>query len=192
MSFRIGFALGCVFALQSCLPAKQAQSPQKPPQNQDQSGNTPTSGVLKDIGASKLIVTRGSSKVSLAEIAKQNNAELTVFQFSGTDCIPCRTESPHVSQVLSKYGSKASRIVIFPNALDAYPESDYLEFTRLYANNSAYVIDDTLSTLKAIRANRTQFFGLYVLVNKSGRGQILNMDHAYLEVDKAINAALQK
>lgn len=192
MRFGIALALGCVFSLQGCLPAKQAQSPQKPPQNQDQSGNSPITGPLKDIGASTLLVTRGSSKVSLADIARQNSAELTVFQFSGTDCLPCRTESPHVTQVLSKYGAKTSRVVIFPNAIDAYPESDYLEFTRLYANNSPYVIDDTLSTLKAIRANRTQFFGIYVLVNKSGMGQVLNMEHAYLEVDKAISATLQK
>lgn len=192
MTIRLCSMLALAIMTQGCLPAKQAQSPQKPPQNQTADTSPNTSATLKDIGAKSLLVTKGSSKISLAEIARQNSAELTVFQFSGSDCIPCRTESPHVGQALNKYGSEVSRVVIFPNAIGDYSESDYLGFTRAYASNAPYVIDDTLSVLKAIRANRSQFFGLYVLVNKAGMGQVLNMDHAYLEVDKAVAAALQK
>jgi hypothetical protein len=81
-------------------------------------------------------------------------------------------------------------VVVFPNAIESYPTSAYQNFTSSYAANAPYVIDETRSVLKAIRANVTQSFGLYVLVNKAGLGQILNMDDAYTQVDSAVAAAL--
>ena len=191
MMIRLSSTLALALFIQGCMPAKQAQSPQKPPQSQTDDGMA--NQTLKDIGASRLIVARRSSQVSLADIARQSSAQITVFQFSGTDCIPCRSESPHVGQALAKYGSKIARVVIFPNAPTEYPESAYLDFTRQYANNSPYVteIDSSAPVLKTIRASRSQFFGLYVLVNQQGLGQILNMDHAYLKVDEAVAAALK-
>lgn len=176
--------------IQGCTPSKQAQTPQKPPQNQTEDGTG--SLALKDIGASRLVVARGSSQISLAEIARQNSAQLTVFQFSGTDCIPCQSESPHVGQALSKYGSKVARVIIFPNEYSEYPASAYTDFTRQYAGNAPYVteIDSSVPVLNAIRANRSQYFGLYILVNRQGQGMILNMDHAYLKVDDAVAAVL--
>ncbi len=177
-----------------CMPSKQAPAPsQQPPASQtpNQTSDQSTTTSLRDIGASKLIVTRGSSKVSFADIAKQNSAELTVFQFSGPDCQPCIEHSPGVARTIAKYGSRASMVVVFPNAIESYPTSAYQTFTSKYAANAPYVIDDTRSVLKAIRANASQSFGLYVLVNKSGLGQILNMDDAYTQVDSAIAAALK-
>lgn len=192
MMFRLASTLALAVSLQGCLPSKQAQSPQKPPQSQTDDG-TQTLTSLKDIGANRLMVTRGSGQISLAEIARQSSAQLTVFQFSGTDCIPCRSESPHVGQALTKYGSKVSRVIVFPNAYEEYPVSEYTNFTRQYANNAPFVteIDSSAPVLKAIRANRSQYFGLYVLVNQQGLGQILNMDHAYLKVDETVAAILK-
>jgi hypothetical protein len=177
----------------SCMPSKQAPAPsQQPPSTQtpNETSDQTTKTTLKDIGASKLIVTRGTSKVSFADIAKQNSAELTVFQFSGPDCVPCMEHSPGVARSIAKYGSRASMVVVFPNAIESYPTSAYQNFTSSYAANAPYVIDETRSVLKAIRANVTQSFGLYVLVNKAGLGQILNMDDAYTQVDSAVAAAL--
>lgn len=181
----LGF-VGCMPSKQAPAPSQQPPASQTPNQNSDQTTKT----ALKDIGASKLIVTKGSSKVSLADMAKQNTAELTVFQFSGPDCQPCIEHSPGVARTIAKYGSRASMVVVFPNAIESYPTSAYQTFTSKYAANAPYVIDETRSVLKAIRANATQSFGLYVLVNKSGLGQILNMDDAYTQVDSAVAAAL--
>jgi thiol-disulfide isomerase/thioredoxin len=177
---------------QGCMPSKQAQ---KPPQSQTDDGTTSNkiTASLKDIGASRLMVVRGSSQTSLADIARQNSAELTVFQFSGTDCIPCKTESPHVGQALAKYGSKVSRVVIFPHTYNEYAPSAYSDFLRSYANNAPFVTetDSSTPTLKAVRADRSQFFGIYVLVNQQGLGQILNMNHAYLKVDETVASILK-
>lgn len=191
MFMRLSSTIALAFLIQGCMPSKQAQSPQKPPQNETGDGTTAQS--LKDIGANRLIVVSGSNQISLADIARRNSAQLTVFQFSGTDCIPCRSESPHVGQALAKYGSKVSRVVIFPNPFSEYPASAYTDFTRQYANGAPFVteIDSSAPVLKSIRANRSQFFGLYILVNQQGLGQVLNMDEAYLKVDEAVAAALK-
>lgn len=176
----------------SCMPSKQAPAPsqQPPPSQTTPPGGDQSTTTLKDIGASKLIVTRGSSKVSLADIAKQNSAGLTVFQFSGPDCQPCMEHSPQVARALTKYSPNVSMTVVFPNALEDYTTAEYQNFTRQYANNASYVVDETRSVLKAIRANSSQSFGLYVLVNKAGMGRILNMDDAYKQVDAAVATAL--
>lgn len=176
----------------SCMPSKQAPAPsqQPPPSQTTPPGGDQTTSTLKDIGASKLIVTRGSSKISLADIAKQNSANLTVFQFSGPDCQPCMEHSPQVARALTKYNPNVSMVVVFPNAIEDYTTTEYQNFTRQYANNASYVVDETRSVLKAIRANASQSFGLYVLVNKAGMGRILNMDDAYKQVDSAVAAAL--
>ena len=194
MMFRLGSLALLAVVIQGCMPSKQAQNPQKPPQTQNDDGSSDKiSSSLRDIGAARMIVDRGSGQASLADIARQNSAQLTVFQFSGTDCIPCRSESPHVGQALTKYGSKVSRVIIFPNAYNEYPVSEYTNFTRQYANNAPFVteVDSSAQVLKAIRADRSQYFGLYVLVDKNGLGKILNMDHAYLKVDEAVAAALK-
>jgi thiol-disulfide isomerase/thioredoxin len=191
MIIRLGSTIALAFFVQGCMPSKQAQSPQKPPQNE--SVDKTTSQSLKDIGANRLIVVSGSSQISLADIARRNSAQLTVFQFSGTDCIPCKSESPYVGQAIAKYGSKVARVVMFPNPFSEYPASAYTDFTRQYANGAPYVteIDSSAPVLKAIRANRSQFFGLYILVNQQGLGQVLNMDEAYLKVNEAVAAALK-
>jgi hypothetical protein len=98
--------------------------------------------------------------------------------------------SPQVARALTKYNPNVSMVVVFPNAIEDYTTTEYQNFTRQYANNASYVVDETRSVLKAIRANASQSFGLYVLVNKAGMGRILNMDDAYKQVDSAVAAAL--
>jgi len=190
MMSKLSLALGVLCALQSCMPSKSADSTKKPTQTNSETGTQSSS--LSDIGASQLFLIKDGVKVSLADIARANSSALTVFQFSGVDCLSCRTESPQVGQALTKYGSNVSRVVIFPNPVDEYPASSYQEFTRQYANNAPYANETgfDLSVLRTIRATNTQYFGIYVLVSKNGLGQVLNMDQAYLRVDAAVAKAL--
>mgnify|MGYP003344793785 CR=1 FL=1 len=97
-----------------------------------------------------------------------------------------------VGQALAKYGSKVQRVILFPSPADDYPASSYDGFTRTYAGGAPYVneTDYNLAVLRTVRASQTQYFGIYILVSKSGLGQILNMDQAYLKVDAAVAKAL--
>jgi len=136
-------------------------------------------------------VTQVSNKVSLSSIAAQSNASITVFEFVGVTCESCQTEGPYVASALAKYGSKVTRVMLFPNPLDQYQTSDYLYFTKNFASNSAYAVDDTQAVIKKVRANTSQFYGVFILVDKTGKGQILNSgETAYKSVDSAVQKAL--
>lgn len=145
---------------------------------------------LTDISSSSLMVAQGSSKVSLADIAKKSTAELVVFQFYGVTCLTCKTEGPFVSDALAKFGSKVQTYVIFPNARGEYTTAQYEGFTKSYAKSSPYVVDETLETLKSVRAKTSQYFGIYVVVAQNGQGVKLTSDDASKTVEAAVKKAL--
>lgn len=147
---------------------------------------------LSDIGASSMMVLQGSTMVSLASIAAKSPADITVFQFAGVTCESCKTEGPYVASGLAKFGSKVSRMVIFPNKASEYTAAEYAGFTRSYAANAPYVIDDTLAVIKKVRAKTTQYFGVYILVSKDGKGLIMNQDEAYKNVEASVAKAMNQ
>jgi hypothetical protein len=201
-------SLVLMIALQGCLAAPEPAATTPPATGGTTSDKTDTSKTdasktdasktdasktdtgLSDIRSSSLMVTQGSSKVSLADIAKKSTAELVVFQFYGVTCLSCMTEGPFVSDALAKYGSKVQTYVIFPNARGEYTTAQYEGFTKSYANSSPYAVDETLETLKSVRVKASQFFGIYVLVAKSGQGVKLTADEASKTVEPAVKKAL--
>jgi hypothetical protein len=193
MLIKLAMHASLISMLVSCQPpaAKDSGNRPQPPTNTTTQQNNQTSS-LADIGASSLMVLQGSGMVSLASIAAKSTADLTVFQFAGVTCESCKTEGPYVASVLSKYGSKVSRMVIFPNKASEYTAAEYSTFTRTYAASAPYVIDDSLAVIKKVRSKTTQYFGVYILVAKDGKGQILNQDEAYKGVEAAVAKALNQ
>jgi hypothetical protein len=128
--------------------------------------------------------------VSLASIAANSGRELSVFQFAGVTCESCKEEGPVVTASLAKFASRVNRMVIFPNQVSEFTQDRYEGFTRAYMAGAPYVIDDTLSVIKTVRANSTQYFGVYILVSRDGRGRILNEDKAFRNVEAAVAQVL--
>ncbi len=183
-----------VALLAGCQPpaAKDTGSKGQKPTAPTTTQPTNSSSSLGDIGASSLMVLQGSSTVSLASIADKSASDLTVFQFAGVTCESCKTEGPFVTSALSKFGSKINRVVIFPNKAAEYTAAEYSGFTRSYTASSPYVIDDSLAVIKRVRAKTTQYFGVYILVAKDGRGMIMNQDNAYKDVEAAVTNILNQ
>lgn len=171
-------------------PHSGNSSPKPAVQSDDPRGSSATSSGASDIGAASMIVLQNSNAVSLAAIAAKASGTVTVFQFAGVTCESCKTETPYVTSALSKFGQQVAHIVVFPNKASEYSPSEYLEFTSRYANAAAYVIDDSLSVLKKVRANVSQYFGVYVLVTKDGKGIILNQEQAYKDVQTNVSKIL--
>ena len=192
MKSHLIFSVAFSMLMQGCMPAKSsgggtAQPPVKTPTSDNQTG---TAGVLSDISAATMMVTQNGAKVSLADIAKRSSSQISVFQFVGITCEECKTEGPYVAQALSKYGSTVSRTLLFPNGISEYQDSDYRRFSATHAANAPYAVDDTLSVIKRTRANTTQYFGIFIILNKAGQGMILNATGAYKTVDAAVAKAL--
>ena len=186
-------SLALMIALQGCLAAPVPEASTPPASGGSTSDKTnvdKTDTGLSDIKSSALMVTQGSSKVSLADIANKSTAEVVVFGFYGVDCLTCRVDAPFVSDALAKFGSKVQTYVIFPNARDEYTASQYQGFTKSYAKNSPYVVDETLETLKTIRTKTSQYFSVYVIVAKDGKGVKLTTDEAPKTVEAAVKKAL--
>jgi thiol-disulfide isomerase/thioredoxin len=197
--------LVCLSALifaQSCMPSQSSQNGSNTTPNPATKTNTTTTTTtpggttssvpaqFQDIGTSAMMVIQGDNQVSLADVARNSTGKLTVFQFVGVTCVDCKTEGPAVAQALTKYGTSVSRVMIFPNAASEYKPSEYLNFTSNYAAGAPYVVDDTLAVVKKVRANTTQYFGLFILVWKTGEARVLNETNAYMNVDSAVKAAL--
>ncbi len=191
MKIFLRFAFGlAALTLLGCSPAPApATQPVKVPASNNGTGKTTDTG-LSDIQSSAMMVTKGSSLISIAAIAKNSTADIVVFQFYGVTCLSCREEGPFVSSALSKFGSKVQTYVLFPNRLEEYKASDYESFSSKYAQNSPYVVDGSLEVLKKIRANNSQYFGIYLVVSKDGRGTALTMDGAYKSVESTVQQAL--
>jgi len=191
MKSHLIFSVAFSMLIQGCMPSKSnggsSQPPAKTPTSDNQTG---TVAVLSDIGAATMMVTQNGSKVSLADIAKRSSSQISVFQFVGITCEACKTEGPFVAQAMSKYGSKVSRTLLFPNGISEYQDSDYRRFSTTYGANAPYAIDDTLAVIKRVRANSTQYFGIFIILNKAGQGMILNATDAYKTVDAAVAKAL--
>jgi hypothetical protein len=151
------------------------------------SGNA---SALSDIGAASMFVNQNGRSVTLAQVAASSPSQYTLFEFVGVSCEACKTETPFVGNVLNQYSGRVSRTLIFPNQVSEYQTSDYMRFSSSYAGNSPYVIDDTLAVLKRIRANSTQFFCLFILLSKDGRGLILNQDQSYTQVDSVLRSVV--
>ena len=186
-------SLALMIALQGCLAAPEPAASTPPASGgatADKTSGDKTDTGLSDIKSSALMVTQGSSKVSLADIANKSTAEVVVFEFYGVDCLTCRVDAPFVSDALAKFGSKVQTYVIFPNARDEYTASQYQGFTKSYAKNSPYVVDETLETLKTIRTKTSQYFSVYVIVAKDGKGVKLTTDEAPKTVEAAVKKAL--
>ena len=186
------FSVAFSILIQGCMPAKSSGGGTVPPPvNTPTSDNpTETAAVLSDIGASTMMVTQNGAKVSLADIAKRSSSQISVFQFVGITCEACKTEGPFVAQAMSKFGSKVSRTLLFPNGISEYQDSDYRRFSTTYGANAPYAIDDTLAVIKRVRENSTQYFGVFIILNKAGQGMILNATDAYKTVDAAVAKAL--
>jgi thiol-disulfide isomerase/thioredoxin len=137
-------------------------------------------------------VLQNGQNVSLAQVAAKSSTPYTLFQFVGVTCESCKTEAPYVSKVLSKYTGSVSRVLIFPNQADEYQTSEYMGFSSNYASGSSYLIDDSLAVIKKVRAKTTQYFGVFVLVGKDGKGLVLNEEQAYLGVDTALQSVTKK
>lgn len=177
MVVRLFMQVSLLALLASCQPPAANDSGSRGPQpNTNQT----------TIGAESMMVLQGSSSVSLASIAAKSSSDLTVFQFAGVTCESCKTEGPFVTTALSKFGSKVNRMVIFPNKASEYSAAEYSGFTKTYAGNAAYVIDDSLAVIKKVRAKTTQYFGVYILVGKDGKGLVMNQDNAYQSVEAAV------
>ena len=195
MRLRLYSSIAFTIVLQSCMPAASnsggGTQPQPITQEPGQSSNQTATSSLSEIGASSMLVTQGTNKVSLSNIAAQSTAALTVFEFVGVTCSSCQTEAPYVASALAKYGSKVTRVMAFPNAVADYSTSEYLTFTNNYASKAPYVIDDTMTVIKKVRSSNSQYFGVFIIVDKAGKGQILNQEPgAYMSVDSAVQKAL--
>ena len=193
MLFRLFIHSSLIVMLARCQPpaSKDTGSRGQQPAT-TQSPTTTQDSTLTDIGASSFMLLQGSSMVSLASVAGKSSSALTVFQFAGVDCESCKTEGPYINSALAKFGSKVTRMVIFPNKESEYSTARYAEFTKNYAGNSAYLIDDSLAVIKKVRAKTTQYFGVYILVAKDGKGMIMNQDNAYRDVEAAVTRALNQ
>jgi AhpC/TSA family len=192
--YQIMFGSLVISTLVGCMPAPSSNtgSGQAPAQANTGTTTAPKGTGLTDIGSSTLFVTQQSAKVSFADIAKNSPADVVVFEFFGVECVSCTTEAPYVSSVLAKFGTRVQTVVIFPNQLGEYSTDRYEEFTEKYAANSPYAVDGTLEVLKKIRKNATQYFGIFAIVAKDGRGTILNSNPGteYQLVEGSVKAAL--
>ena len=176
----------------SCLPAPSANNNTGVQRPANSSENNSSATVLSSIGSESMTVLQNGQNVSLAQVASKSSMPFTLFQFVGVTCESCKTEAPYVSKVLSKYSGSVSRVLIFPNQADEYQTNEYLGFSGNYASGSPYLIDDSLAVIKRVRAKTTQYFGVFVLVGKDGKGLVLNADQAYLNVDSALQSVTKK
>lgn len=183
-----------IMGLAACVPPPSGDSgggtAQKPANNSSNGSGSTTSTALSEIGTATMSVLQNGSAKTLAQVAAANSTPFTLFQFAGVTCESCKTESPHITQVMAKFPGKISRYIIFPNQASEYQPSEYQGFTSTYASSNPYLIDDSLSVIKKVRANTTQYFGVYILVAKDGRGTVLNAENAYLQVESTLKSVV--
>jgi hypothetical protein len=183
-----------IMSLAACVPAPSGNTgggtAPKPSNNSSNGSGTTTSAALSEIGTATMSVLQNGSARTLAQVAAANSTPFTLFQFAGVTCESCKTESPHITQVMAKFPGKISRYIIFPNQASEYQPSEYQGFTSTYASSNPYLIDDSLSVIKKVRANTTQYFGVYILVAKDGRGTVLNAENAYLQVESTLKSVV--
>ncbi|MCX6127130.1 MAG: hypothetical protein NTV34_20600 [Proteobacteria bacterium] len=124
--------------------------------------------------------------VSFAMKAKSFGKPYTVFQFSGVTCESCKADSPKVQAELAKMNNVA-RVVVFPNVDAPYSEDEYQGFIRQYAPGAARLVDNNLAVLKELRKEKSQFFGLYVVVRSvDGKAFVMNESDAHLNIVNAV------
>jgi hypothetical protein len=177
----------------SCLPAPSANNgsgTQKPAAATDR--KQPASNMLSDIGAESMFVLQSGQNTSIAQVAARSQTPYTLFQFVGVTCEACKKEAPYVTNIIGKYSGSVSRVLIFPNQASEYQPSEYAGFSSKFSASAPYVIDDSLAVIKKIRAKTTQYFGVFIVVGRDGKGLVLNSDEAYLSVDSALQSIVKK
>jgi hypothetical protein len=171
-------------------PKKNTGTSKQPPKTQTSNVDpNPSEGTALAV-ASKTVVVPGAGSKTLLDIVKASGKDIGVFQFSGVTCASCMEESPQVVADLTPNLAKVQMYVIFPSAENAYTPSEFQGFVSKYAKIAKYVIDSDQSVLKAIRKNKTQYFGLYILMKKDGTGIILNDDKSSTQVGEKVTSLL--
>jgi len=170
------FAASLAFLTSCSSPAKKSAEPAKKPAVVRPSDSFETNAAVS------LAVSDGANLTSFAAMAKSSGKAYAVFQYSGVTCQSCQEHSPKVQADLSNL-SNVARIVVFPNTIGAYTETEYQGFISQYASGADRLIDHTQLVLKSIRADKNQFFGIYVVVRASdGKAMVLNESDAHLTV----------
>ena len=127
---------------------------------------------------------------SLVNIVKSSGKQIGVFEFVGVTCEACKTESPAAAALLAPYANSVTRVAVFPNLANQYTTAEYQNFINLYSQGARYAVDSDLSLLKSIRADNTQYFGLFVIVKADGTGVVLNQKDALSRVVPSVKTAL--
>ena len=77
--------------------------------------------------------------------------------------------------------------VVFPNEAGEYAESDYQRFLNLYAPGAERLVDNNLAVVKAVRKEKAQLFGIYVVVRSSdGKAFVMNESDSHLNIVNAV------
>ena len=171
--------------------SQQGQSPK--PANQTPATNTQTSngvGLPVLAAANTNILLTAQTPQSLVSIVKNSGKQVGVFEFVGVTCEACKTESPAIALQLAPYANNVTRVAVFPNAANQYTAAEYQNFINLYSQGARYAVDNDLTLLKSIRADNSQYFGLFVVVKSDGTGVVLNQTDALNRVVPAVKTAL--
>lgn len=140
--------------------------------------------------ANNTILVNGQVPATLVNMVRNAGKSVGVFEFVGVTCESCKTESPMITSQLAPYAASVTRVVIFPNQVNQYTNSEYQTFVNTYAVGSTYAVDNDLTLLKSIRANSSQYFGIFVIVKSDGTGVVLNQEDAASRVISNVQTAL--
>ncbi len=151
-----------------------------------------TSSFAALAAANNTILVNGQVPATLVNMVRNAGKPVGVFEFVGVTCESCKTESPMITSQLAPYAASVTRVVIFPNQVNQYTNGEYQTFVNTYAVGSTYAVDNDLTLLKSIRANSSQYFGIFVIVKSDGTGLVLNQEDAASRVISNVQTALQK
>lgn len=149
-----------------------------------------TSSFAALAAANNTILVNGQVPATLVNMVRNAGKSVGVFEFVGVTCESCKTESPMITSQLAPYAASVTRVVIFPNQVNQYTNSEYQTFVNTYAVGSTYAVDNDLTLLKSIRANSSQYFGIFVIVKSDGTGVVLNQEDAASRVISNVQTAL--
>lgn len=136
------------------------------------------------------ILLSAQTPQTLLNVVRSSGKAVGVFEFVGVTCESCKTESPAVAAQLAPYANSVTRVVIFPNAANQYTTAEYQNFINSYSQGARYAVDSDLVLLKSIRADKSQYFGLFIIVKSDGTAVVLNQSDAVNRVLPAVKAAL--
>ena len=176
----------------ACGQSSSSSSQPNKPATQQQPATIPTNGAAYPAlaSANSNVLLNATTAQSLVNIVKSSGKSVGVFEFVGVTCESCKTESPQAAAQLAPYAANVTRVAIFPNAANQYTAAEYQNFINTYSQGARYAVDNDLTLLQSIRADVSQYFGIFVIVKSDGTGVVLNQSDALSRMLPAVQAAL--